>query len=155
VPHSINKITLHHSGSAEPLEAGDDPVQILNDLFECSAEDRNWWDLPYHYLIDLNGNIYEGRDAKYAGETNTTYDPRGHLLISAMGNFNLQEPTEDQIDAIAQMMAHAIQQYGLSVDDIYGHADWAETSCPGDHLQKYLDNGVIKDKVRTILSSGN
>jgi len=155
VPHAINKITLHHSGSAEPLDAEDDPVQLLNDLFEWGAQDRNWWDLPYHYLIDLKGNIYEGRDPKYAGETNTTYDPRGHLLISVMGNYNQQEPTEAQIDAIAQMMAHAIQEYGLSVDDIYGHADWAETSCPGDHLQKYLDDAVIKDKVKAILSSGN
>ncbi|MDR9364212.1 MAG: family 10 glycosylhydrolase [Balneolaceae bacterium] len=155
VPHAINKITLHHSGSAEPLDPEDDPVQILNNLFEWGAEDRNWWDLPYHYLIDLSGNIYEGRDANYAGETNTTYDPRGHLLISVMGNYNQQEPTEAQIDAIAQMMAHAIQQYGLSVDDIYGHGDWAETSCPGDHLQEYLNNEVIKDKVKTLLSSGN
>lgn len=152
VPHQINQITLHHSGSSEPLRPEDDPVEILNNLFEWGAEDRNWWDVPYHYLIDLDGNIYEGRDPKYAGETNTSYDPRGHLLISVMGNYNQQEPTEAQLDAIAEMMAYAIQKYDLSVEDIYGHGDWADTSCPGDHLQKYLEDGTLKEKVKKKLN---
>lgn len=153
VPHQINQITLHHSGSSEPLQPDDNPVEILNALFEWGARDRNWWDVPYHYLIDLDGNIYEGREPKYAGETNTTYDPRGHLLISVMGNYNQQEPTDAQINAIAEMMAYAIQQYDLSVDDIYGHGDWADTSCPGDHLQKYLDDGTFRKKVEDLLKA--
>lgn len=153
VPHQINQITLHHSGSSEPLMPEDDPVDILNALFEWGAEDRIWWDVPYHYLIDLEGNVYEGRDAAYAGETNTTYDPRGHLLISVMGNYNQQEPTNAQIDAIVEMMAYAIQKYNLSTEDIYGHGDWADTSCPGTHLQSYLDDGTFKEKVEEILES--
>ena len=151
VPHTVNQITLHHSGSDEPLEEDDNPVEILNGLFEWGAEDRNWWDLPYHYLIDLDGNIYEGRDPKYAGETNTTYDPRGHLLISVIGNYNQQEPTEAQIDAIAEMMGYAVQKYNLSMDDIFGHGDWADTSCPGEYLQKYLDNGTFRKAVKKKL----
>lgn len=147
VPHTINKITLHHSGSTEPLKPVDDPKAILNGLFEWGVEDRNWWDVPYHYLIDLEGNIYEGRNTEYAGETNTTYDPRGHLLISVMGNYNQQEPTDAQLDAIAEMMAYAIEKYNLSVDKIYAHGDWADTSCPGTHLQKYLEDGTIRKAV--------
>ena len=152
VPHIINKITLHHSGSSEPLKPVDDPKTILNDLSDWGAAERNWWDVPYHYLIDLGGNIYEGRNADYAGETNTTYDPRGHLLISVMGNYNQQEPTKAQLDAIAEMIAYSIQKYDLSVNDIHAHGDWANTSCPGEHLQKYLDNGTIQKMVREKLS---
>lgn len=152
VPHQINKITLHHSGSSEPLTPDDDSVSILNGLFEWGAEDRNWWDLPYHYLIDLDGNIYEGRNAAYAGETNTTYNPRGHLLISVMGNYNQQEPNATQIDAIAEMMAYAVKKYNLTIDDIYAHSDWADTSCPGTHLQKYLDDGTLRNVVKEKLN---
>lgn len=151
VPHTINQITLHHSGSSEPLKEEDNPVEILNRLFDWGVDDRNWWDLPYHYLIDLDGTIYEGRNPKYAGETNTTYDPRGHLLISVMGNYSQQEPTKAQIDAIAEMMAYGIQKYDLTIDDIYGHGDWADTSCPGGHLQKYLDDGTFRKAVKAKL----
>jgi hypothetical protein len=99
VPQKITSITLHHEGSARPLLPGDDPVQQLRALQAWGERDRNWWDVPYHYLIDLDGNIYEGRDWHYMGETNTTYDPSGHFLISIIGNYNLQEPTQKQLNA--------------------------------------------------------
>ena len=149
VPHNIQKITLHHTGSAEPLSESDDPVSVLNNLFEWGASDRNWWDVPYHYLIDLNGTIYEGRDAAYAGDTNTMYDPRGHLLISLMGNYNLQEPNEKQIAAIATLMAYSIEKYGLAENDLYLHSDFTDTSCPGKFLSPLLYD-VILDRIESI-----
>jgi len=45
------------------------------------GKDRNWIDIPYHFLIDPNGNVYEGRNVFTVGETATEYDPTGHLLI--------------------------------------------------------------------------
>jgi hypothetical protein len=85
IPHGISHVTLHHSGDAQPLRPGDDPVQRLRGLQSWGARDRNWWDVPYHFLMDLNGRIYEGRDYHYMGETNTSYDPGGHFLISIIG----------------------------------------------------------------------
>ncbi len=151
VPHRINKITLHHTGSREPLSPDDDPVDVLNSLFEWGSNERNWWDVPYHYLIDLDGNIYEGRDAAFAGDTNTTYDPRGHLLISLMGNYDLQEPTSAQLESIAKLTAHSIETYGLDIGSIYTHDDWADTTCPGINLRAYLDDGTLTRMVEELL----
>lgn len=148
VPHVIRNITLHHSGSPEPLIPADDPVEKLQGLLSWGREARNWWDVPYHFLIDLEGRIYEGRDVRFAGETNTTYDPRGHLLISVLGNYNEQKPTDAQIDAITDLMAWAVAKYDVPLDHIGGHSDWADTSCPGRYLQKYLDDGTLVEAVR-------
>jgi uncharacterized lipoprotein YddW (UPF0748 family) len=152
VPHRINKITLHHTGSTEPLSPDDDPKDVLQKLYSRGTEEQNWWDVPYHYLIDLDGTIYEGRDAGYAGDTNTKYDPRGHLLISLMGNYNLRQPTEGQIEAIASLAAYSIKKYGLSIHDIFGHDDWTDTSCPGEYLRPYLDDGTIRHLTEEKLS---
>jgi hypothetical protein len=151
VPHRINKITLHHTGSREPLRPDDDPVDALNGLHDWGVREQNWWDLPYHYLIDLEGNIYEGRNTAYAGETNTSYDPRGHLLISLIGNYNLQEPTPQQLESAAKLMAYSIQKYGLSKEEIYGHDDWADTSCPGSYVSPFLNDGTILDMIEKWL----
>ena len=148
VPHRIKKITLHHTGSAEPLTKEMDPVKVLRNLYSWGAEDRNWWDVPYHYLIDLDGTIYEGRDARFAGDTNTTYDPRGHLLISVMGNYTLQQPTEAQLEAISDLMAFGLKKYGLTMKDIGTHSTHADTSCPGIHLQQFFNNGTLLDLVQ-------
>lgn len=144
IPHRITHVTLHHTGSAEPLRPDEDPAAKLRGLQSWGASARNWWDVPYHFLIDLQGRVYEGRDWRYMGETNTTYDPSGHFLISVIGNYGRQESTPAQIQAIADLMAWAIDRFDLPLDRIGGHYNYAETSCPGQHLRKYLEDGTFR-----------
>jgi hypothetical protein len=151
VPQRITSITLHHEGSSKPLRPEDDPVAGLRALQSWGERDRNWWDVPYHYLIDLDGHVYEGRDWHYMGETNTTYDPSGHLLISILGNYNLQEPTPAQLDAIADVMAWAVKSFDVPLDSIKGHYNYAETDCPGKNLRKYLEDGTFRRMVQARL----
>ncbi|MGH7471021.1 MAG: hypothetical protein ACRENP_23985, partial [Longimicrobiales bacterium] len=77
IAHRITHVTLHHTGDSRPLLPGEDPIQRLRGLQAWGATDRNWWDVPYHFLLDLEGRVFEGRDYHYMGETNTTYDPGG------------------------------------------------------------------------------
>ena len=106
--------------------------------------ERNWWDVPYHFLLDLDGRVFEGRDWRYMGETNTTYDPGGHFLISIIGNYERQEPTPAQLDAIADLMAWALREFDLPLDRIGGHYHYASTGCPGQHLRRRLEDGTLR-----------
>jgi hypothetical protein len=151
IPHRITHVTLHHTGDSRPLLPGDDPVARLRGLQAWGASDRNWWDVPYHFLLDLEGHIYEGRDWHYMGETNTTYDPGGHFLISVIGNYERQEPTQAQLDAIADMMAWALRENNLPLDRIGGHYNYATTGCPGKNLKKYLEDGTFRRMVEARL----
>ena len=151
IPHRITHVTLHHTGDSRPLLPADDPVQRLRGLQAWGARDRNWWDVPYHFLMDLDGKIYEGRDYHYMGETNTTYDPRGHFLISIIGNYGRQEPTHAQLAAIADLMAWALDEFDLPLDRIGGHYNYASTTCPGEHLRKYLEDGTFRRMVAARL----
>lgn len=153
IPHRITHVTLHHVGSAQPLRPEDDPTAKLRGLQAWGASDRNWWDVPYHFLIDLSGRVYEGRDWRYMGETNTAYNPSGHFLISVIGNYGLQEPTQAQIDAIAGLMAWAVERFDVPLDRIGGHYDYAETSCPGQHLRALLEDGTFRRMVEERLGS--
>jgi hypothetical protein len=147
IPHRITHVTLHHTGSAEPLRPEDDPAAKLRGLQSWGAAERNWWDVPYHFLLDLQGRIYEGRDWRYMGETNTTYDPGGHFLISVVGNYERQEPTPAQLAAIADLMAWALREFRLPLDRIGGHYHYAQTGCPGQHLRRHLEDGTLRRMV--------
>lgn len=150
VPHKINRITLHHTGSAEPLRPGEDAAERVRALQSWSMQ-QNMWDLPYHFLIDIEGNVYEGRNPDFAGESSSFYDPRGHLQISVIGNYNLQKPTVKQVQAISELMAWAAENYDISTDEISGHSDWANTAGPGSHLRAILDDGTLIRAVEDIL----
>ena len=147
IRHDITHVTLHHTGSPEPLRAGEDPVAKLRGLQSWGAAERNWWDVPYHYLLDLDGRIFEGRDWHYMGETNTAYDPGGHFLISMIGNYERQEASPKQLAAIADLMAWALKEFDLPLDRIGGHYNYADTGCPGKNLRKYLEDGTFRRMV--------
>ncbi len=153
IPHRIRQITLHHSGSEEPLRPDDDVPAKLRELQLWSEAERRWWDVPYHFLIGLDGKIYEGRDYRYRGETNTGYDVDGHFLISVLGNYNLQDATDAQIQSITHLMAWAAAEHKIPLDHIYGHSDLAETSCPGDNLRKYLVDGSFRRGIESRLGT--
>lgn len=147
IPHRITHVTLHHTGDSRPLLPTDDPAQRLRNLQSWGASARNWWDVPYHYLMDLEGRIYEGRDWRFTGETNTAYDPRGHFLVSIIGNYERQEPTPAQLSAIADLMAWALDEFDLPSDRIGGHYHYAQTGCPGRYLRPYLEDGSLRRMV--------
>lgn len=152
IPHRITHVTLHHTGDAQPLRPEDSPVAKLRGLQSWGAAERNWWDVPYHFLLDLKGGIYEGRDFHFMGETNTAYDPGGHFLISVIGNYERQEPTPEQLASIANLMAWALKEFDLPLDKIGGHYNYAETGCPGKNLRKYLEDGTFRRMVASRLN---
>lgn len=146
----INYITLHHQG--EPFPQGKDPVAYLRNLQTWSRTTKKWLDIPYHYIIDLDGRIYEGRNIEYAGDTNTSYDPKGHALIEVVGNFEEVQPNQKQLDATVDLMALLAKKYKVSLDGIHGHKDYAQTACPGENLYRYLQDGYFRNKVALRLA---
>ena len=142
----ITHITLHHQG--EPFPQGKDPVAYLRNLQTWSRTTKHWLDIPYHYIIDLDGRVYAGRNIAYAGDTNTEYDPMGHALIEVVGNFEEVQPNQQQLDAVVDLMAMLALKYKVPVDRIAGHKDYsAHTVCPGANLYRYLQNGYFREQV--------
>jgi hypothetical protein len=148
---TISAITLHHQG--EPFPEGKDPVQYLRSLQTWSRNTKHWIDIPYHYIIDLDGRIYAGRDIHYAGDTNTEYDPTGHALIEVVGNFEEVEPNQKQLDAVVDLMAMLAAKYQVPVERIASHRDYSgQTVCPGKNLYRYVQQGYFRDKVAQRLA---
>ncbi len=148
--HTITGITLHHQGEAFPADK--DPQAYLRNLQRWSRESKQWMDIPYHYVIDLEGRAYAARDIAYAGDTNTGYDPRGQALIEVVGNFEDVEPNQQQLDAVVDMMALLIARHGLSIDSISGHKDHTHTLCPGKNLYHYLETRYFRYQVALRLA---
>ena len=144
--HQISKITIHHGGVDYP--DGKDPVLHIRNLQEWSVSaEKNWIDIPYHFMIDMDGKIYETRPINYPGATNTDYDPTGHALICVMGNYENQIISEAQLAAVVDLSAFLAKLYDVNPDDIKGHKDYTETLCPGQDLYRYLEDGTIRSRI--------
>jgi hypothetical protein len=147
--HKIESITLHHGGVEFQVEK--DPIEYMRNLQSWSRSEKKWIDIPYHFLIDLNGNIYEGRSIEYPGDTNTTYDPIGHLLICVMGNYEIQIVNSEQLKSIVNLISFFCKELNINPELVRGHKDYAETACPGKDIYKYLENGNLVHEVNNQL----
>lgn len=149
--HIPERITIHHEGTK--FEKSDDAQKHIKNVQTWGmGKDRNWSDIPYHFLIDPNGNIYEGRNVFTVGETATEYDPSGHLLITCLGNFEEQEISDDQLNSLIDLIAYCCDKYQISLETIASHRDFSkQTVCPGKNLYKYIENNFIKNEVKKRL----
>ncbi|MBL8519669.1 MAG: N-acetylmuramoyl-L-alanine amidase [Betaproteobacteria bacterium] len=150
--HDIRRITLHHGGTTFTRDK--DVAQHLRNLQAWSRREKGWIDIPYHFVIDLDGRVYEARDIRLAGDTNTEYDPAGHALVMVLGNYEEIEPTPTQLAAVADTMAMLARRYRLGVDTIGSHRDHSkQTVCPGKHLYRYLQDGRLVAAVKGRLGT--
>ena len=116
--------------------------------------DSGFADLAYHFIVDVAGNVYEGRPLTAPGETFTDYDPAGHFLATAEGNFDEQQPTPAQLGALTDLLAWGCVTYDLDPFAIEGHHDVAATSCPGAALRALVDDGTVATAVSDVIASG-
>ena len=154
VKHRIERLTIHHTGVE--LEDNRQAPSRLRAHQEFHQRDRGWPDLAYHFAIDREGNIYEGRSTDFRGDTATSYDPTGHLLAVLEGNFDVETPADPQIQSLAELLAWAGDRYSVGLDTIGSHRDYApgETACPGANLYALLDSGAIAEMVDAVHERG-
>jgi hypothetical protein len=144
--HVPTRLTLHHAGV--PFGPERDPVAHLRQLQRWSREMRGWADIPYHYVIDRAGVVYEAREIGLAGDTNTQYDPAGHALVMVLGNFEETQPTPAQRAAVVRTFATLARRHQIDVNTLAGHRDLAsDTVCPGRHLAAWLESGELKTEI--------
>jgi hypothetical protein len=152
--HVPVRITVHHEGGKVLADTADGARRLKNIQTWCMGKDRNWTDVPYHYLIAADGTVYEGRNVNTVGETNTEYDPSGHLLICFLGNYGEQELNQPLLDILTRLIVKFCKQYNISPETISTHRDHSkQTTCPGKNIYPYFENGYVKKKVVELLSA--
>lgn len=127
----LNTIVVHHS--AYPY-AGPQEVQDLH------MDKRSFADIAYHFLIDPEGTIYEGRKINIRGAHVQGFNT-GSVGIVLLGNFNEDQPTESQVESLQELVDYL--RYIYEIRYLAGHKDYPNqspdgTECPGDYLYPLL-----------------
>jgi N-acetylmuramoyl-L-alanine amidase len=145
--HIPVRITVHHEGTK--LAITDDAAKKIQAIQKWGmGTDKNWADIPYHFLIAPNGKVFEGRNVFTVGETSTEYSPTNHLLICCLGNLNETPVPAAQLKALIQTIEYCATKHNIPIDSLATHKDFSkQTTCPGKFLTAYFDNGYIKKEL--------
>ena len=143
--HRIERITIHHTATrqdrARSLTDKLRGLQAFSQRDDSLGDGRKkpaWADVPYHYYIAVDGSVGEARSWRYVGDSNTPYDPTGHLLIVVEGNFEEEQPTEPQMRALELLITSFARRFDVPGERLGAHKDYASTRCPGKHLYAEL-----------------
>lgn len=139
------RITIHHTGTPRrPAKSIEQKLRSLqafsqsNDKLADGRRKKAWADVPYHFYVDALGQVAEGRDVNSVGDTNTNYDPTGHIAVVVEGNFEVEIPSEDQKQALMELLRELTARHGIPVENTGHHGTFASTLCPGINLTKEL-----------------
>ena len=152
--HIPRFITIHHTGTnqnsnrtpAEKLQALQNFSYSEGILGDGVTPKKPWPDVPYHYYITVDGIVVEGREIQYQGDSNTDYDLNGHALIVVEGNFEKEKIKDIQYQKLEQLVITLAKKYKVPAEEITGHKDQAQTTCPGKDLYKLLPQ--LREKVK-------
>jgi hypothetical protein len=143
----VEKIIIHHT--ATDISDGN-YEQDVRDIYYYHAMSRAWGDIGYNYLIDPDGNIYEGRAGGEGVVAGHAYQfNRASVGIALLGNYQneaLPTPMLQSLMALVQDQAElfdidvdSTSDYrGLNLNNLLGHSDVAATACPGEQTYDYL-----------------
>ncbi|MCC8191127.1 MAG: N-acetylmuramoyl-L-alanine amidase [Planctomycetes bacterium] len=138
--NGVTRVTIHHEGSAKPNNDAS-PAQVSATLRLIQSQHRKRLgagDIGYHFIIDRTGTIWQGRDWAYQG-AHTSGANANNIGVMLLGNFEIQQPTPQQLQSLQLLTASLIRKYGLNpAKDIYGHSDFCNTQCPGKHLKPHV-----------------
>jgi len=121
---SIAKIIVHHTGT--PNDITDYAGLARSILAQETAGE--YLDIAYNWLIDPNGNLYEGRWAQdyppgvpHTGEALGANVRGAHAIyhnsftvgVALMGNYEIADPSPAMIDTLVNFLAWKCSRWGL------------------------------------------
>jgi hypothetical protein len=137
-PHRPVGIIIHHTAVRQnpkiPVEKKMRGLQAFSQRpgqVTKSLRKPAWPDVPYHFYVAVSGRIAEGRDVRYAGDTNTNYDPAGYIQVVVEGEFGKENPSAEQLAALRKLLAALMVAWNFPVKALGTHRDHASTDCPG------------------------
>lgn len=137
------RITIHHSAN-HTNELGGQSLPTVKDavrrIQRTHIEGRDWGDIGYHFLIDPQGRVFEGRKASYqgahAGDGASNLNNAGICLL---GHFDQEQPTAAALNSLEGLIDTIRTQNRIPRSQVFSHQDFKETECPGRFLLNWLN----------------
>jgi N-acetylmuramoyl-L-alanine amidase len=153
----IKYIVLHTCGSST---IGADGPKVVHQSFQTVREyhvgERGFGDIGYHYYIDEDGGITNGRATVHSGaHTKGLNDVSLGICVSGHGDF---EPWNiNQTESVVDLCSRLCDKYGIPTDHVIGHREAGQYSaqiisktCPGNLVSMDYMRSLVAEKLRHI-----
>ncbi len=139
----IFRMTLHHSGEPDGVYASSRWAtgrEILR-IQRYHQSNKGWADIGYHYIVDREGRVWQGRPVSYQGAHAKGDANRGNVGIVILGNYSprRQSLTQRQRESLKLLVLKLGRIFSISQNHLYTHSQIlpGHTTCPGPGINAY------------------
>ncbi|MEO1513962.1 MAG: N-acetylmuramoyl-L-alanine amidase [Bacteroidota bacterium] len=143
----VSHLIIHHSAGSN---SSSDWPAVVRSIWDFHVNTRGWDDVGYNWIIDPEGQIYQGRGdnvrgAHFCGTNSQT------MGVCLLGTFTEQEPTDAAVQSLRNLLTWKAcdrsidpllqslhQGSGKNLFGVTGHRDGCATACPGDAFYPLL-----------------
>ena len=133
----INKLIVHCSATREGENV---PVETIR---RWHVDGRGWSDIGYHFYIDLEGNIFKGRDIAKMGAHCKGYN-RNSIGICYCGGVEAdgKTPKDTRLDCQKEALVAVLRTLKAMFPNavIHSHNDFANKACPSFNATEEYEN---------------
>lgn len=139
----INEIIIHTTATRAGWMGGYPTGAKVAEVRRWHVEDNKWSDIGYHFLIDRDGTVAEGRPVERIGAhvKGRNDDTIGIALFGGHGSAETdsfdEHYTDDQDIALRILIAELQRKYGPGLK-LSGHNEYAAKACPGFNVMKWF-----------------
>ena len=140
-PIMWKSIVIHHSLTADGLEVSWNAIREYH-------KSLGWNDIGYHAGIEMAEDRIEyqtGRALDMQGAHTLGMNDKA-IGICVVGNFDILPPTPRHYFLLACLCRAFQNRFGILIQDINFHRDYANKSCPG----RKFDKMVLRDLIAGI-----
>jgi len=132
---SIESIIVHCSATPEGRDVSTEEIRQWH-------LDRGWSDIGYHFVIELDGSLCDGRPVEFSGAHAKGHNSNSIGVCYVGGTDEDGEPkdtrTQEQKEALLDLLKQLKEDYPSA--QIIGHRDVSEKACPSfDATEEYKD----------------
>ena len=132
-------ITLHHSATLEGSA----------EAFDRNHRMRKMGGLFYHFVVGNGKGSGDGEiEVGWRWRKQKEVDRKRDIQICLVGDYNRQEMTAGQEEALTKLLKVLVAKYDISVSNIRRHKDieGRATECPGDSFDLARIKKIVRNK---------
>lgn len=140
----IDKLIIHCSATKQGKDIKMETIKSWH------VKGRGWRDIGYHFIIELDGSIRNGRDVQLVG-AHTLGENSNSIGICYIGGLGLDKKakdtrTEAQKKSLIELITSLKSVYKEAT--VHGHNEFSSKSCPCFDVQKEFAKKTKKAQVK-------